>query len=77
MKASNGRDATPAQYLEHLLQSVSIRHARRMRDELGWRWRPSAVIWTLRHHWVSWVVGAYTITACVIDLAANLKVLAG
>lgn len=73
MKASNGRDATPSQYLEHLRQKNGIEHARRIRDELGWRWRASAIRWTIRHHWLSWCL---FITA-VIAVAADLKSLFG
>lgn len=51
MKASNGRAANPAQYLERLRQRTGIQHSRRVRDELGWRWKPSAMLWTLRRSW--------------------------
>lgn len=77
MKASNSTDATPAQYLEYLRRRKGIEHARRMRDELGWRWRPSAMLWTIRHHWFSWVAGACTFIAAAVGFAADLKGLFG
>lgn len=77
MKASNSRDATPAQYFEHLRQRSGLEHARRTRDKLGWRWRWSAMLWTVRHHWFAWAVAACTFIAGIVGLAANLKGLCG
>lgn len=77
MKASNSRDATPAQYLEHLRQRKGIEHARRMRDELSWRWKPSAMLWTIRHSWWAWVVCACTLIAGIVAFAADVKGLFG
>lgn len=77
MKASNGRDAKPIQYLEHLCQRKGIEHARRMRDELGWRWKPSAMLWTVRHSWWASAVVACTCISGVVAFAANLKGLFG
>lgn len=73
MKASNGRKATPAQYLEHLRQRKSAEHSRRMRDELGWLWRPSAMLWTIRHNWFAWAVSACTFIAGVVAFTTDLK----
>ena len=77
MKASNSRNATPAEYLEHLRQRNGIEHARRIRDKLGWRWRLSAMLWTVRHHWLSWVAGAFTVLTGAVSFAANLTSLFG
>lgn len=77
MKASNSRNATPAQYLEYLRQRKGIEHARSIRDELGWRWRPSAMLWTARHHWFPWAVGACSVAAAVVNFASNLNGLFG
>lgn len=77
MKASNGRDATSAQYFEHLHQRKGIEHARRMRDELNWRWKPSAMLWTIRHSWLAWVVGACTFVSSVVAFAADVRGLFG
>lgn len=77
MKASNGKDATPAQYLEYLRQKKGIWHARHMRDALGWRWRPSAMAWTIRHAAPSWFVRACIFATGVVEVANNLKGLFG
>lgn len=77
MKASNGKDATPAQYLDHLHQRKGIEHARHMRDELNWRWKPAAMLWTIRHSWRAWVVGACTFISGVAAFAADVKGLFG
>lgn len=77
MKASNGRDATPAQYLEHLRQRKGMEHARRMRNELGWRWKPSAMLWAIRHSWWVWVASVCTFIAGVVAFGADLKGLFG
>lgn len=77
MKASNGWTATPAQYLEHLRQRKGIEYARRMRDELGWRWKLSGMLWTIRYKWWAWVVGTCTIIAGAVAFAADVKGLFG
>ncbi|MEY2250934.1 hypothetical protein [Comamonas sediminis] len=77
MKASDSKDATPAKYLEHLLQRKGIEHARHMRDELNWRRKPSAMFWTIRHSWRAWIVGAFTFKSGVVAFAADLKGLFG
>lgn len=77
MKASNGRDATPAQYLEHLRLRRGIDHARQMRDQLGWRWKPSAMLWTARHSSVAWLVGTCSAVAAIVGFLSNLKALIG
>lgn len=77
MKASNGRDATPAQFLEYLRKRSGIEHARHKRDELGWRWKPSAMFWTLRHHWFLWVSAAGAVTTTAVAFAADIKSLFG
>lgn len=77
MKASNGRDATPAQYLEHLRLRQGIVHARHMRDALGWQWKPSALLWTIRHSLWVWLVGACTFITGVVAFAADLKAMFG
>ena len=73
MKASNSRNATPAQYLEYLRERRGIRHARHMRDTLGWRWRPWAIYWTVRRHWLAWVVAARSFTAWLTEIVTNMR----
>lgn len=77
MKASNGRDSTHSEYLEHLRRTGGLAHARRMRDELGWRWEPAVVVWTLRHSAVAWVATACAGVLTIVGLLANLKALLG
>ena len=73
MKASNSRDATPAQYLEHLRLKRGIDHARQIRDELGWRWKPSAMIWTIRHNWLTWILATCSAVAAIVAFLSDLK----
>lgn len=73
MKASNGRDATQRQQLEYFRKHKGIEHARRMRDELGWRWRPSVLLWTIQHNWVAWVVTVCSSVVALTNFATNLK----
>lgn len=73
MKASNSRDATPGQFLEHLRQQCGIEHARRIRDKMGWRLKPSAIVWTLRYSWVAWAAAAGAVLAWLADIAVALK----
>lgn len=77
MKASNSRNATPAEYLQYLRQRKSIEYAKIKRDELGWRWRPSAMLWTIRHYWCSWAVSACVFIAGAVTFTADLKGLFG
>lgn len=77
MKASNSKNATPAQYLEYLKRRSGVEHARRMRDDLGWRWKPSAMFWTIRHHWLAWVAAALSLILTGVGFAADLRALLG
>lgn len=77
MKSSNSRDATPAEYLEHLRQREGIEHARRIRDGLGWRWRSSAILWTVRHQWRAWAISTIVFLAGAVGFAVDLKSLFG
>lgn len=73
MKASNRRDATRRQYLEYLRKHKGIAHARSIRDELGWRWSPSVLLWTIQHNWFAWVVTACSFIVGIAGFATNLK----
>jgi hypothetical protein len=53
MQASNSRNATNAQYLEYLKKTKGVEHARRKRDELGWRWTRSGLWWTICNYWAA------------------------
>lgn len=77
MKASNSRDATPAEYLEYLRLRSGLEHARFMRDKLGWGWNPSAMLWTVRHSALAWAVAAGSALAGVASFATNLNWLVG
>ena len=76
MKASNSRDATPGEFLEYLRQKCGIEHARRIRDKMGWRWKLSAMVWTLRYSWLAWAAAAGAVLALLADIVAALKGLA-
>lgn len=75
MKASNSKNATPAQFLEYLRESKGIEHARHMRDTLGWRWKPSAIYWTLRRYWMAWVVAAGSFVVWLTGILSNVGLL--
>ena len=72
MKASNSRNSTPAQYLEYLREGRGIEHARYTRDKVGWRWKPSAIYWTVRRHWLPWVVAAGSVAAWFTGIVSNV-----
>lgn len=77
MKSSNHRDATPAQYLEHVRLQKGIKHAQRVRDMLDRRGRLSVVLWTVKHRWFSWIISASAILTGVVGFGADLKILFG
>jgi hypothetical protein len=70
VKASNARDATPTQHLEYFRLKSGIEHARRIRDELEWRWKLGVILWTLRHSVRPWFVSACTVATAIV---ASLK----
>ena len=71
MKASNNKDATPAQYSNTCARAKALS----MRDELGWRWKPSAIYWTLRRHWMAWAVVAGSFVAWLTGILSNVGLL--
>jgi hypothetical protein len=73
MNASNSKNSTPAQYLEYLRERRGIEHARYIRDKLGWRWTPSAIYWTVRRHWLTWIVAAGWIAAWIIGIVLDVR----
>jgi hypothetical protein len=72
IKPSNRKDATPAQYLEHLRMLRGLDHARQIRDELGWRYKPPVMVWTLRHSGLAVAVSTVSVCALVVGLIADV-----
>ena len=46
MKASNGRNSTHVERLEHVRKNKGIKAARKLRDDLSWQWNPPVLLWT-------------------------------
>jgi len=68
MKPSNGRNATPVEFLEYHRRRSGLAHAKRLRGQLGLTWRPSVMVWTAIFSWPTWAAMA----AAVLGTAADL-----
>ena len=68
MQASKSKNATKAERLEQIKDAKGIEHARKMRDEHGWRWTRSGLWWTICNHWVPWAAALFAAIAFVSDL---------
>lgn len=66
MKASNGRNATRAQRLEHVRQRKGMERARQVCDELGWHWKPGVIAWRIRHTWTAWALMLWSSFAAAV-----------